>query len=111
MGMHFWICKTAETFTVINMYMLIQYVTACAYIASNINFSNCDDGNINQSISRRLEAIIEHVTCNGSENSLGDCLLEVSQNPQTTDLSLVYLSCGKPSCVQVFNRLFTCTVP
>ena len=53
-------------------------------------------------ISRRLEVIIEHVTCNGSENSLGDCLLEVSQNPQATGLSLVYITCGK---------LHNCTSP
>lgn len=49
----------------------------------------------NYSITRQLELIIEYITCNGSESSLSDCLLEVSQNPQATNWSLVYMSCGK----------------
>ena len=46
-------------------------------------------------IPRRLEIIVERITCNGTEENLSDCLLEVSENPPVTDLSLVYISCGK----------------
>lgn len=58
---------------------------------------SCSRSSVNYYFShhRKLDVIISEVTCSGNESNISECALEISENPSSTDLSLVYITCGE----------------